>query len=153
MFHRGTITSRRSRWSMLVLSLFVAGAAARGAEHTKDSLDTVKKKIKDGGAILVDVREEKEWKEGHLEKARLIPLSDLKKGLDAEILKKLLGKEKDRVIYVHCAAGGRCLPAADLLKKQGYDVRPLKAGYKQLLEAGFDKAKPEKPEPPKDEDK
>ena len=32
------------------------------------------------------------------------------------------------------------LTAADLLKKQGYDVRPLKDGYKDLLKAGFPKA-------------
>ena len=44
-------------------------------------------------------------------------------------------------MYLHCASGKRCLAAADLLKKQGYDVRPLKSGYEALLGAGFEKAK------------
>ena len=39
-----------------------------------------------------------------------------------------------------CAAGGRSLDAADLLKKLVYDVRPLKPGYKDLLKAGFEAA-------------
>ena len=45
------------------------------------------------------------------------------------------------VVYLHCAAGGRCLVAAEVLKKQGYDVRPLKAGYDSLVKEGFEKAK------------
>jgi rhodanese-related sulfurtransferase len=51
---------------------------------------------------------------------------------------------KDKIVYCHCRSGGRVLPATDILKELGYDVRPLKAGYSQLLEAGFPKA-PEKP--------
>jgi rhodanese-related sulfurtransferase len=124
------------------VALFWFAAPAVAAEHTKDSLETVKKRMKEKKALLVDVREEKEWKAGHLQDARLLPLSRLEKGIDAEKLAKILPKNK--VIYLHCASGGRCLPAADILKKQGYDVRSLKAGYKQLLEAGFTKAKPEK---------
>jgi rhodanese-related sulfurtransferase len=48
---------------------------------------------------------------------------------------------KDKIIYCHCRSGRRCLTAADILKKQGYDVRPLKAGYEDLLKAGFPQAK------------
>ncbi|HTI51296.1 MAG TPA: rhodanese-like domain-containing protein [Planctomycetaceae bacterium] len=131
----------RSIYRTLLVALWLI-APAFAAEHTKDSLDTVKEKIKDEKAVLVDVREEKEWNAGHLQDARQLPLSRLEKGVAAEKLAKIL--PKDKVIYVHCAAGGRCLPAAEILKKQGYDVRPLKAGYKQLLESGFAKAKPEK---------
>ena len=47
---------------------------------------------------------------------------------------------KDKPIYCHCAAGVRVLPAADILQKHGYDARPLKPGYKDLLRAGFPKA-------------
>lgn len=112
------------------------------AEHTKDSLDTVKEKLKEKKALLVDVREEDEWDAGHLQDARPLALSKLEKGVDSEKLAKVLAK--DKIIYLHCAAGGRCLPAADILKKQGYDVRPLKPGYRQLLKAGFVKAEPKK---------
>jgi rhodanese-related sulfurtransferase len=68
----------------------------------------------------------------------LLPLSTLAKGVSKEELTSVLSK--DKVIYLHCAAGGRCLKAATLLKKQGYDARPLKPGYADLLKAGFSTA-------------
>lgn len=105
------------------------------AEHTKDSLDDVKKNVSDKKAVLIDVREQSEWDDGHLDSATLVPLSALKKGEQADSL------PKDRIIYAHCASGKRCLTAADILKKQGYDVRPLKAGYMDLVKAGFPQAK------------
>jgi rhodanese-related sulfurtransferase len=116
--------------------------AARAAEHTKDSLDTVKERLKDKSAVLVDVREEKEWDDGHIQDAKLMPLSKLKKEAEAEKLTKDLSKRK--IVYCHCAAGARALTAADILKKQGYDVRPLKPGYNDLLKAGFQKAEKDK---------
>lgn len=118
--------------------VFVVGATV-AAEHTTDSLATTKKNVADGKATLVDVREASEWNAGHLQEARHISLSDLKKGISAETLKQLL--PPGSVVYLHCASGKRCLAAADLLKKYGYDVRPLKDGYKNLLNAGFTPAK------------
>ena len=32
------------------------------------------------------------------------------------------------------------MPASAILQKLGYDARPLKAGYRDLLKAGFTKA-------------
>jgi rhodanese-related sulfurtransferase len=95
----------------------------------------VKKNVKDGKAVLVDVREADEWKDGHLKDARHLALSDLKAGVPAERLKKTL--PPGGVVYLHCASGRRCLAAAELLKKQGYDARPLKDGYESLLKNGF----------------
>ena len=109
------------------------------AEHTKDSLDTVKRAVAEKKAILVDVREPEEWEQGHVVGARLLPLSALEKGVKAEELARVL--PKDKVIYCHCLAGGRCLDAARILGDLGYDVRPLKPGYPQLEKAGFPTAK------------
>jgi len=123
----------------LSLALIVVGSTiAVAAEHTKDSLDTVKKNLKEKQAILIDVREEPEWKDGHLQDARLVPLSKLRDAEKQAAATKEL--PKDKIIYCHCAAGRRSLEAGDLLKKQGFDVRPLKPGYKDLLNAGFPKA-------------
>ncbi|HKB41805.1 MAG TPA: rhodanese-like domain-containing protein [Gemmataceae bacterium] len=47
---------------------------------------------------------------------------------------------KDKVIYCHCGSGRLCLGAAEVLKKQGDDVRPLKQSFKDLIEPGFLKA-------------
>jgi rhodanese-related sulfurtransferase len=114
-------------------------AAAGAADHTTDSLDVVKKAVAEGKAVLVDVREAGEWKDGHLKEAKHLALSDLKAGVPADKLKEAVPAGK--VVYLHCASGKRCLTAAELLKKQGYDARPLKDGYDDLLKAGFEKAK------------
>lgn len=114
-----------------------------GAEHTKDSLDKVKQDVAEQKAVILDVREQGEWDKGHLQAAKLVSLSKLIAGKSSKEFQESLAKDapKDKIVYCHCKSGGRALIAADLLKDLGYDVRPLKQGYDQLLEAGFQKAK------------
>ena len=123
--------------SRAVLLGLVLGAASGTAvaEHTKDSLDTVKQAVQTQKAVLIDVREPDEWQEGHLAGAGLLPLSALERGVPPQELAKIL--PKDKVIYCYCLAGGRCMEAAEMLKPLGYDVRALKPGYPQLVKAGF----------------
>jgi rhodanese-related sulfurtransferase len=125
-------------WGAVAAVCGAAGAVC-AADHTTDSLDSVKEAVADGKAVLVDVREADEWKDGHLTDAKHLALSDLKAGIPADKLKETLPAGK--VVYLHCGSGRRCLAAADLLKRQGYDTRPLKDGYNSLLKAGFEKAK------------
>ena len=108
------------------------------AGHTIDSLDVVKQKIADGSAVLIDVREESEWNEGHLDDATLVPLSTLK---DAATMATALAKiPKGMAVYIHCRAGGRAVQCAEALAGKGYDLRPLRAGFEKLVESGFEKA-------------
>jgi rhodanese-related sulfurtransferase len=101
----------------------------------KDTLETVQERVEKGEAVLVDVREKNEWDKGHLEAAQLLPLSLLEAGLTPEQLGKVL--PADKVIYCHCAVGGRCLLAERILRPLGYDVRPLKSGFQDLSKYGF----------------
>ena len=107
--------------------------------HTTDSLDTVKKRLASKEAVLLDVREPSEWNEAHIDGAIPLPNSTIQKGVDQETLSKLL--PRDKIIYTHCKAGVRALAACEELKQFGYDVRPLKPGIQQLLDAGFPKGK------------
>ena len=109
-----------------------------GAELSNDPLPAVQENIATHKAVLVDVREPKEWKEGHVEGAILLPLSSLKKGVDTATIEKEL--PKDKIVYTHCVMGVRALKAANILEKLGYNVRPLKVGYEDLVKAGFEKA-------------
>jgi rhodanese-related sulfurtransferase len=113
--------------------------AVAPTEHTKDSIELIQKRVADKEAILIDVREQDEWDLGHLQEAVFIPLSELKAGGSDKSYATNLAKKlpKDKIIYCHCASGGRVMPASAILHKMGYDVRPLKAGYDDLLDAGF----------------
>ena len=107
------------------------------AGHTVDTLDSVKQQVVEKTAVLIDVREQDEWNAGHLADAAFIPLSSLKGPGLAEALQKL---PKDKPVYLHCKSGGRVLMCAEILQGKGYDIRPLRAGYENLLQAGFRKA-------------
>jgi phage shock protein E len=106
-------------------------------EHTKDSLKVVKERIEEKKAVLVDVRELVEWNDGHVEGAVHLPWRDLQDKFDEKALREKLPKDKDTIVYTHCMVGYRALKAGKIIAKYGYDVRPLKPGYKELLEAGF----------------
>ena len=125
--------------SLFVLALVLGLGLGQAAEHTKDTPADVKKALADGKAVLIDVRELSEWNDGHLKDAKSVPLSDIKAGKAADRLKELIPSGK--IAYLHCAAGGRCLKAAEFLKDKGYEIRPLKPGYEALLKDGFEKAK------------
>ena len=107
------------------------------AGHVLDPLDQVKQHVEQKSAVLLDVREEDEWAAGHLADAQLLPLSKLKGSTPAAIA---AGLPKDKPVYVHCKSGGRVLMFAEALQNQGLDIRPLRAGYDSLIQAGFRKA-------------
>lgn len=130
------------RFLYLGAIMFLAGSSfsfLMSAEHTTDPLPAVRKAISEDKAVLIDVREKDEWNQGHVQGAIHIPLSELRSGINSEKLKKLIPAGK--IVYVHCAAGGRCLKAADLFKEAGIETRPLKPGYNELIENNFPKAK------------
>jgi rhodanese-related sulfurtransferase len=108
------------------------------AELSDDPLPTVQENVATQKAVLVDVREQGEWKAGHVEGAISLPLSSIKKGGDTNAIEQQV--PKDKIVYTHCVMGVRALKAAKILEKLGYNVRPLKANYEDLVKAGFKKA-------------
>lgn len=75
------------------------------------------KKIMDSseGVIILDVREQDEYDEGHIEDAILIPYT----AIEAKAEEILPDKEKD--ILVYCRSGRRSKIAAESLAKLGYE--------------------------------
>lgn len=129
------LAATRSRlFPRLALLLLMTGRSP-AAEHTADSLEAIQQAIRDQTAVLLDVREINEWNAGHLRDARLIPLSRMPAAIQDGSVRQTLPAGK--IIYCHCKAGHRCLRAADILRAAGYDVRPLKPGYDDLVKAGF----------------
>jgi rhodanese-related sulfurtransferase len=118
----------RRAFALAALVSLAAGALTARAED----LASVRKLVESGKATLVDVRELKEWDEGHLRDAKSLPLSALT--ADPSKAKEL---PKGKPVYTHCVRGVRARKAAEILKKEGLDARPLDEGYKELKEAGF----------------
>ncbi len=125
----------------LVLAMFgFLGNATclMAVEPTKDSLDTVKRHLENKRAVMVDVRDDYEWKAGHLRDAKHVAVPKIRRGLSQEELDRLA--PGDTILYLYCAAGVRSLMAAEMLEQCGKDVRALKAGYEELVRNGFPKA-------------
>lgn len=123
---------------VLIASAAFGGLALLAAELSKDPLPKVKENIDKEKAVLVDVREKNEWDAGHIEGAIFLPLSAVRDGLSKDELKKL---PREKILYVHCVVGKRAVTAATVLERYRYEVRPIKPGYKEMIAAGFPKAK------------
>ncbi|MCC6507796.1 MAG: rhodanese-like domain-containing protein [Pirellulaceae bacterium] len=126
------------------LFAFTSVGLVRAEDHTQDKIEQVKQAVKEKKAVLLDVREKSEWEKGHLKDAKLLSLSALKGDVKIEEVRKLI--PQGAIVYCHCASGYRCLEAAPLLRKLGYEVRALEPGFKALVKAGFDPAPMEKVE-------
>ncbi len=86
--------------------------------------------LQKGGAILVDVREPGEFRGGHAEGARNIPLGQLA-SRGGELT-------KDRTILVICASGGRSKSGRSILQSQDFpDVRNVLGGTSAWQRAGL----------------
>ncbi len=81
------------------------------------------------GALIVDVREDYEWIEGHAAGAIHIPLGDLPVRYEE--------LDPDTDAYIICRTGGRSRQAADWLVSQGYSALNIAGGSGAWLEAGY----------------
>jgi rhodanese-related sulfurtransferase len=128
--------------ALAFVALFASNAARPTVEFTKDTFEIVQENIAEEKAVLVDVRSVEEWKKGHIEGSILLPVTSLGKYPDAKKLAKILPKKK--VLYTFCVVGMRAKQAAKKLEPLGYEVRVLKPGYDELIEAGFKKGENKK---------
>ena len=73
-------------------------------------------------ALLVDVRDEDEFAEGHVTNALNIPLNELR-GRLGEL-------PRDRELWVYCGVGQRAYYATRILLQNGFHVRNLPGGFR-----------------------
>lgn len=105
----------------------VADAKSRVREISIDEYRQSEKPV-----LLIDVREDNEWQQGHLPAAL-----HLGKGIiERDIEKAVLDKQQALVLY--CGGGFRSALAADVLQKMGYqDVLSLAGGYTAWVNAAL----------------
>jgi len=121
--------------AMSVMFFAVSYLQKEELKHTEDSLKVVQERVTEKKAILVDVRDVVEWNDGHIAGAVHLSFRDLQDKFDEKALREKL--PKGSIVYTYCMVGFRSLKAGKIIEKYGYDIRPLKPGYKELLEAGF----------------
>ena len=103
--------------AMLVWSFI--GSKLSGIEEA----DTLKAtRLYNDDALVLDVREDKEFAAGHIPKARHIPLGQLAGRLQE------LEKFKAKPILVTCRSGQRSARACGMLKKAGFETVYNQAG-------------------------
>jgi len=83
-------------------------------------------------AVIIDVREDEEWRQGHIPNAIHIPLSQLA-GRMSE-----LEQYKNGVVITQCRSGKRSSKAANMLKRAGFSqVYNMNGGLVAWLKSGL----------------
>lgn len=83
--------------------------------------------------VILDVREAKERKSGHINKDKHIPM--------ANVADKLASLDKNKPILVYCHSGSRSASIAQTLGKAQFDTYNLKGGFNAWLGANMPVAK------------
>ena len=84
------------------------------AEYHKISAEEAKKMMDEQEVVIVDVRTELEYSEGHIANAVLVPNETIGDEAPAEL------PNKDAVLLIYCRSGNRSRTAANKLLKLGY---------------------------------
>ena len=84
-------------------------------------------------AILMDVREDKEWGSGHAAGAVHLGKGILERDIELAL------PEKGTEVIMYCGGGFRSVLTAEVAQRMGYtNVHSLIGGHKALVNAGWD---------------
>jgi rhodanese-related sulfurtransferase len=106
---------------------------AQAKKHvTEISPAEARKEAEEEGAVLIDVREESDWSEGHAKGAK-----HLSRGvIELEIEEQIPDLRKPIICY--CGGGSRAALVVESLQKMGYEnVRSLAGGLRAWKEGGL----------------
>jgi rhodanese-related sulfurtransferase len=106
---------------------FFGGTPADGSLGSKIKAERALELVR-GGATLLDVRENSEWKSGHAPGAVHVALGDIDKAP-----RRL---RQGRPVVVMCASGTRSRTAAKHLRGLGWDAASLSGGMMAWQRAG-----------------
>ncbi len=99
---------------------------------------TLQHKLSVNGLQVLDVREDDEWDEGHIEGAHFMPYTSMARQLDIPPQIDKLSITTDQSIAVTCATGKRSSTAISLLKRHGYKhLYNVTGGMEAWEKAGF----------------
>ena len=109
------------KWIMILLAALLLTACGQNKENKQEAVymnisAEEAKQIMDSedGYVILDVRTQEEYDEGHIPGAILIPNTEIEAKAE-EIL-----TDKDQLILVYCRSGRRSKMAAEILVQLGY---------------------------------
>ena len=112
-------------------SRFQKLVAAAKRNITEISVAAAKQQAEAGAAILIDVREEEDWKEDHAHGAKHLSRGVIELEIEDEI------PDPTKPIICYCGGGSRSALVAESLQKMGYEnVRSVAGGFRAWKEAG-----------------
>lgn len=94
-------------------------------------LEELRERLETSDVLLLDVRPEDEYRSGHVDGARSVPVTDLEAYLDE--------LPRDREVVAYCR-GPYCVFSDEVvaeLRERGFRARRLDAGYPDLRSEGF----------------
>ncbi|MFZ0105237.1 MAG: rhodanese-like domain-containing protein [Thiobacillus sp.] len=117
----------QDNWMLVALAVvsgaMLAWSFVGGRLSGVEQADTLKAtRLFNDDALVLDVREDKEYAAGHIPKAKHIPLGQLGKRIQE------LEKFKGKPILVTCRSGHRSARACGMLKKAGFETVYNQAG-------------------------
>ncbi len=120
----------RSIKSVLIfIALAVLAACAKMPEVSPEKAAQL---FQSKEAVIIDVREQDEWDEQHIDGAILIPLSEVESRLDE------IAKYQDSTIIMQCRSGRRSGESTQMLLNAGFEnVYNLKGGILAWDEANL----------------
>lgn len=100
------------------------------------SPEDFKQKLEKNRGVIIDVRTQGEYAEGHLKEA-----DQQHDYLNGDFQKQLGSLDKDKTYYLYCRSGNRSGKAARIMKMQGFENVYNVGGYEGLTSAGFETEK------------
>jgi rhodanese-related sulfurtransferase len=99
---------------------------------TEISPAEARKQVEGGEAVLIDVREEDDWNEGHAKGAKHLSRGVIELEIEEEI------PDLKKPIICYCGGGSRSALVAESLQKMGYEnIRSMAGGLRAWKEEGL----------------
>jgi rhodanese-related sulfurtransferase len=106
-------------------NLFQKLVAEAKKQITEISPADAHKQVGSGEALLIDVREDEDWREGHAERAMHLSRGEIELEIEEQV------PDLTKSIICYCGGGSRSALVAESLQKMGYkNVRSMAGGFR-----------------------
>lgn len=119
--------------NLFIILVLLVGFSCANAQNDLQPKEFVAKYKTTKNAQLLDVRTPEEWANGKIASSKCVNF------MDASFKKNIEALDKNKPVFVYCAAGGRSTKAKKVLQEAGFKeiYNLVGGGYQQVAEAGI----------------